>query len=88
MKMKKLLKFMFWPLIMLKNILDANWWAEKIGNKTGAYEKAHNSKLANWSRSLTGWKWWVWQIVGGLLGVIVLEFILNTLEMTMLPWRH
>ena len=38
MKMKKLLKFMFWPLIMLKNILDANWWAEKIGNKTGAYE--------------------------------------------------
>jgi len=86
--MKKLLKFMFWPLIMLKNILDANWWAEKIGNKTGAYEKAHNSKLANWSRSLTGWKWWVWQIVGGLLGVIVLEFILNTLEMTMLPWRH
>ncbi len=51
-----------WPFIMLKNILDGNYWAEKIGNKTGAYDKAHNSKLAQWLRSLTGWKWWAWQI--------------------------
>lgn len=81
------LKILMWPLIMLKNIIDPNWWAEKIGNKTGAYEKAHNSKLAKWSRSLTGWKWWAWQIGGGLIGVVILEFILNTLGMTMLPWR-
>ena len=40
--MKKLL----WPFIMLKNIVDPNYWANKIGNKTGAYDKAHNSKLA------------------------------------------
>ena len=83
----RILRIIFWPLIMLKNILDPNWWAEKIGNKTGAYEKAHNSKLAKWSRSLTGWKWWAWQIGGGLIGVLILEFILNTLGMTMLPWR-
>ena len=30
----KLLRFIFWPLIMLKNILDPNWWSEKIIDKT------------------------------------------------------
>ena len=83
----KILRIIFWPLIMIKNILDPNYWAHKMGNKSGAYEKAHNSKLAKWSRSLTGWKWWAWQIGGGLIGVVILEFILNSLGMTMLPWR-
>ena len=83
----KILRIIFWPLIMLKNILDGNWWAEKIGNKSGAYEKAHNSKFAQWSRSLTGWKWWAWQLVGGGIGLIVIELLLNQIGMTMLPWR-
>ena len=72
---------------MLKNILDGNWWAEKIGDKSGAYEKAHNSKLAQWSRSLTGWKWWAWQLGAGVIGLIVIELLLNQIGMTMLPWR-
>ena len=72
---------------MLKNILDWNWWAEKIGDKSGAYEKAHNSKLAQWSRSLTGWKWWAWQLGAGGIGLIVIELLLNQIGMTMLPWR-
>ena len=83
----KILRIIFWPLIMLKNILDGNWWADKIGNKTGMYDKAHNSKLANWSRSLTGWKYWAWQICGGLVGLVVLELLINQVGMTMLPWR-
>jgi len=72
---------------MLKNILDGNWWAEKIGDKSGAYEKAHNSKLAQWSRSLTGWKWWAWQLGAGVIGLIAIELLLNQIGMTMLPWR-
>ena len=83
----KILKIILWPLIMLKNILDPNYWANKIGNKTGAYDKAHNSKLAKWSRSLTGWKWWAYQIGIGLIFVIVVEFLLNLIGMSMLPWR-
>ena len=58
-----------------------------IGNKTGMYDKAHDSKLANWSRSLTGWKYWAWQICGGLVGLVVLELLINQVGMTMLPWR-
>lgn len=83
----KILRIIFWPLIMLKNILDGNWWAEKIGDKSGAYEKAHNSKLAQWSRSLTGWKWWAWQLGAGGIGLIAIELLLNQIGMTMLPWR-
>ena len=41
----------------LSDIIDPNYWAERIGTKTGAYDKAHGSRLAQWTRSLTGWKW-------------------------------
>ena len=43
----KILRIIFWPLITLKNILDPNWWAERIGEKSGAYDKAKNSFARN-----------------------------------------
>ena len=61
----------------LKDSMDPNYWAEKIGEKSGAYDQARNSKMRKWADSLTGWKWWEWQIVGGLLFVVVAEFFLN-----------
>lgn len=83
----KLLRIIFWPLIMLKNILDGNWWADKIGEKSGAYEKARNSKMRAWADSLTGWKWWEWQIGGCGLFLVVLELLINQIGLTMLLWR-
>lgn len=83
----RILRIIFWPLIMLKNILDPNWWAEHVGEKSGAYDKARNSKLKAWADSLEGWKWWAWQIGGGLVFVIILEFLLNLVGLTMLPWK-
>ena len=71
----------------LKNAVSPNYWADRIGEKSGAYDKARNSKLRQWVDSLEGWKWWVWQIVGGLIGVIIAEYLLNLIGMTMLPWR-
>ena len=71
----------------LKDIVDPNYWAEKIGEESGLYDKARNSKTRQWADSLEGWKWWAWQIVGGLVGVIIIEFLLNKVGMTMLPWR-
>ncbi len=85
--MKRIFKILIWPLVTLKNILDPNYWASKIGEKSGAYDKARNSKFRKWVDSLTGWKWWVWQIVGGLVFVVVVEFLLNLLGLSMLPWR-
>ena len=74
------------PLTWLKDILDPNYWSEKIGNKTGLYKKAKKSSLREWALSLTGWKWWFYQIV--VCGIIfgVLEYLLNLIGMTMLPW--
>ena len=71
----------------LKDSMDPNYWAEKIGEKSGAYDKARNSKMRKWADGLTGWKWWAWQIVGGLLFVVVAEFFLNLIGLSMLPWR-
>ena len=71
----------------LKDIIDPNYWATKIGNKSGLYDKAEKSSIRKWALGLEGWKWWVWQIVGGLIGLIIIEFLLNKVGMTILPWR-
>ena len=71
----------------LKDIIDPNYWATKIGEKSGLYDKARKSSLREWALGLEGWKWWAWQIGGGLLFVVIVEFLLNKVGMTILPWR-
>ena len=85
--MMKILKIIFWPLIMLKNILDPNFWAYLIGDTSGLYDKAKGSKFRQWADNLTGWRWWLWQILAGVGIVLVAEFCLSMLGLTMLPWR-
>ena len=48
---------------------------------------AMNSPIRKWALGLEGWKWWVYQIVVGTIGFIIIEYILNLLGMTILPWR-
>ena len=71
----------------LKDIVDPNYWAEKIGEESGLYDTARTSKTRQWADSLTGWKWWLYQIAGGIIFVIIIEYLLNLVGMTMLPWR-
>ena len=71
----------------LKNVVDPNYWASRIGEKSGLYDKARNSKTRQWVDSLEGWKWWAWQIGGCGLFFVVLEIVLNQIGLTMLPWR-
>ena len=71
----------------IKHTFNPNYWAERIGEKRGAYDKARESKLATWVGNLEGWQWWAWQIGVGILFVIVVEFLLNMIGMTILPWR-
>tara|TARA_Y100000114_G_scaffold109054_1_gene102449 strand:- start:136 stop:378 length:243 start_codon:yes stop_codon:yes gene_type:complete len=71
----------------LKDSVDPNYWASKIGEKSGAYDKARNSKLRKWALNLKGWKWWAWQIIVGGGMLVILEIGLNYIGMTMLPWR-
>ena len=55
--------------------------------KQKLYDWAMKSPLRKWALGLTGWKWWFYQIV--VCGIIfaVLEYLLNFIGMTMLPWR-
>jgi len=71
----------------LKDIIDPNYWASKIGESSSLYDKARKSSIREWALGLEGWKWWAWQIVGGLLFVVIVEFLLNKVGMTILPWR-
>ena len=87
-KAMDIMKKIFWPLIKLKEWVDPNHWANKIGEGSGAYDKARNSKIRKWGDSLEGWRWWTWQIVGGGITLIVIEFLLNiTIGYSILPWR-
>ena len=56
--------------------------------KNYLYNIAMKSPLRKWALSLTGWKWWVWQLVVGGIVFAVLELLLNLIDLTMLPWRQ
>ena len=86
-KAHKVLTFIFYPLIKLKDWVDPNYWANRVGEKSGAYDKARNSKFRQWADSLEGWKWWAWQLGPALIFFILLELAINQIGMTMLPWR-
>ena len=51
------------------------------------YEWAMKSPIRKWALGLEGWKWWVYQIVVGTIGFAIIEYFLNLLGMTILPWR-
>ena len=55
--------------------------------KQKLYEWAMESPLRKWALSLTGWKWWVWQLVVGGIVLAILEYLLNLIGLTLLPWR-
>jgi hypothetical protein len=71
----------------IKDIIDPNYWATKLGEKSGLYDKAEKSSIRKWALGLEGWKWWAWQIGGGLLFLVIVEFLLNKIGMTVLPWK-
>ncbi len=60
------------------------WW-KKIEKKL--YEWAMESPLRKWALGLEGWKWWAYQIVVGTIGFAIIEYFLNLLGLTILPWR-
>ena len=55
--------------------------------KNYLYNIAMKSPLRKWALSLTGWKCWAWQLIVGGIVFAVLEWLLNLIGLTMLPWR-
>ena len=54
--------------------------------KSGFYEWAMKSPLRKWVLNLEGWKWWFYQIVVCGTIFIVMEYLLNKIGITILPW--
>ena len=55
--------------------------------KDKLYNWAMKSSLRKWALSLTGWKWWAWQLGVGVIAFVIVEYLLNKIGMTILPWR-
>ena len=51
------------------------------------YNITMKSSLRKWALSLTGWKWWAWQLVVGGMFFIIIEYLLNQIGMTIIPWK-
>ena len=51
------------------------------------YNIAMKSPLRKWALSLKGWKWWFYQIVVCGILFTILECLLNSVGITMLPWK-
>jgi len=83
----KIIRFIFWPLIMLKNILDPNWWAGKIIDKTNMEEKVTTSRFVVWKNKLPQPYKLIFEICMFVIGIYLVELWLNLLGVSMLPWR-
>ena len=66
----KYIRILLWPLIMLKNILSANWWANKIWQKTNMEDKVQGSRFNRWQNSLPQ----PYRFIFKLLGIILFKF--------------
>ena len=55
--------------------------------KNYLYNIAIKSPLRKWALSLTGWKWWIWQLVVGGIFFFIIELLLNLIGMTIIPWK-
>ena len=55
--------------------------------KDKLYNWAMKSSLRKWTLGLTGWKYWVWQLGVGVIAFVIVEYLLNMIGMTILPWR-
>tara|TARA_Y100000590_G_scaffold464058_1_gene632483 strand:+ start:1078 stop:1323 length:246 start_codon:yes stop_codon:yes gene_type:complete len=74
----------------LKNWVSPNYWADRWAAKTGLYDSAENSRLRQWiDRNIKAgtWQWWLYQLGVGIIVFAIIEALLNTIGMTILPWR-
>ena len=51
------------------------------------YNMAKQSPIRKWALSLTGWRYWFWQLVVGGVFFIWVELLLNLIAMTIIPWK-
>ena len=85
---QKQIRWLLTPLIWVKNLLDHEWWADFIGEKSGAYDRARKpNKFKEWKLKQPLWKQLFIEVLMFTLIALAFEPVLNMLGMSMLPWR-
>ena len=67
-------------LKLLGNIVDPSWWADLIGEKSGAYERARKpNKFKEWKLKQPLWKQFFIEVLMFTLIALAFEPVLNML---------
>ena len=85
----KQVRWLFTPLIWLKDILDVQWWANLIGNKTGLFQRARNNRYRRWLETLPPRKKIAIELGVALPLMILMDhyILMPYLGVAMLPWN-
>ena len=77
-KRNEIFRWLLTPLVWLKNILDHEWWADFIGEKSGAYERARKpNKFKEWKLKQPLWKQFFIEVLMFTLIALAFEPVLN-----------
>ena len=85
----KQVRWLLTPLIWFKNIIDPQWWANLIGNKTGLFQRARNNRYRRWLETLPPRKKIAIELGVALPLMILMDhyILMPYLGMAMLPWN-
>ena len=85
----KQIKWLLTPFIWFKDIIDPQWWANLIGNKTGLFQRARNNRYRRWLETLPPRKKIAIELGVALPLMILMDhyILMPYLGMAMLPWN-
>ena len=85
----KQVKWLLTPFIWFKDIIDPQWWANFIGNKTGLFQRARNNRYRRWLETLPPRKKIAIELGVAIPLMILMDhyILMPYLGMAMLPWN-
>ena len=88
-KFNKQVKWLLTPLIWFKDIIDPQWWANLIGNKTGLFQRARNNRYRRWLETLPMKKKIAIELGVGIPILILMDhyFLMPYFGLAILPWN-
>ena len=88
-KWDKQIRWLLTPLIWLKDILDVQWWANFIGNKTGLFQRARNNSYRRWLETLPMKKKIAIELGVGVPLLILMDhyILMPYFGLAILPWN-
>ncbi len=86
---RKQVRWLLTPFAWFKDIIDPQWWANFIGNKTGLFQRASNNRYKRWLETLPPRKKIAVELGVAIPLMILMDhyILMPYLGMAMLPWN-